>query len=190
MTDFVRRIRKAHNGNLVEHGWRCGAGKPDDSCSIGHAQPALHCGLVGCRHANSPLGSRPFFSCARLWGWAKGARMKCLNMIGPQVRRLRYQRGWSQEKLAEKLQLLGWDISRAGLGKIESRLVHVEEYELLYFARAFNVRLDDLFPPIDTGRQIHEVVAELMRRKPQRGDGPTKALALGLVARAPRRWSG
>ncbi|HTS18488.1 MAG TPA: helix-turn-helix domain-containing protein [Verrucomicrobiae bacterium] len=111
-------------------------------------------------------------------------------MIGPQVRRLRYQRGWSQEKLAEKLQLLGWDISRAGLGKIESRLVHVEEYELLYFARAFNVRLDDLFPPIDTGRQIHEVVAELMRRKPQRGDGPTKALALGLVARAPRRWSG
>jgi transcriptional regulator with XRE-family HTH domain len=116
--------------------------------------------------------------------------MKCQNMIGPQVRRLRYQRGWSQEKLAEKLQLLGWDIGRVSLAKIESRLVHVEEYELLYFARAFNVHLDDLFPPIDSGRQIHEVVAELLQRRPRPGNCPPKTLAHGTVARAPRRWSG
>jgi transcriptional regulator with XRE-family HTH domain len=115
--------------------------------------------------------------------------MKCQNMIGPQVRRLRYQRGWSQETLAGKLQLLGWDIGRVGLAKIESRLVHVEEYELLYFARAFNVRMDEVFPPIDTGRQLREVVAELMQRGPHPGNCPTKTPAHGTVARAPRRWS-
>ncbi len=115
--------------------------------------------------------------------------MKCLNMIGPQVRRLRYQQGWSQEKLTEKLQLLGWDISRAGLGKIESRLVHVDDYELLFFARVFQVRLDDLFPTIDPARRMDEVVGELMQRRPHPGEFPTKALALGTVARAPRRWS-
>ena len=115
--------------------------------------------------------------------------MKCQNMIGPQLRRLRYQRGWSQEKLAGKLQLLGWDIGRVSLAKIESRLVHVEEYELLFFARAFNVHLDDLFPPIDTRRQIHEVVAELLQRRPPSKGSPRKEIAAGKIPRAPRRWS-
>ena len=91
--------------------------------------------------------------------------MKCRNMIGPQVRRLRYQQGWSQEKLAEKLQLLGWDIGRVGLAKIESRLVHVEEYELLYFTKVFNVGLADLFPKIGAEQQIHEALTELMQRR-------------------------
>jgi transcriptional regulator with XRE-family HTH domain len=115
--------------------------------------------------------------------------MKCQNMIGPQVRRLRYQRGWSQETLAGKLQLLGWDIGRVGLAKIESRLVHVEEYELLFFARAFNVRLEEIFPSINTGRQLREVVAELMQRKPSSEASGKKAIAVGKIARAPRRWS-
>jgi len=135
------------------------------------------------------VGSHPVIPCAPLSRWAKGERMKCQNMIGPQVRRLRYQRGWSQEKLAEKLQLLGWDIGRVSLAKIESRLVHVEEYELLYFARAFNVRLDEVFPPIDTGRQLREVVAELMQRRTSSKASPEKVIAVGKIARAPRRWS-
>src|SRR5271170_1414711 len=102
---------------------------------------------------------------------------KCQNMIGPQVRRLRCVRGWSQEKLAGKLQLLGWDIGRASLAKIESRVVRVHDYELLFFTGAFNVRLNELFPPIDTKRQIHEVVAELMQRRP-----PSETSPKGVVA--------
>ena len=90
--------------------------------------------------------------------------MKCRNMIGPQVRWLRYQQGWSQAKLAEKLQLLGWDIGRVAVSKIESRLMHVDDYELLYFTRVFNVGLPDLFPKIDAKRQIHEALTELMQR--------------------------
>ena len=91
--------------------------------------------------------------------------MKCLNMIGPQIRKLRYQRGWSQEKLAEQLQLLGWDIGRVAVSKIESRLVHIDDYELLYFAKVFNVGLADLFPKIGAEQQIHEALMVLMQRR-------------------------
>jgi transcriptional regulator with XRE-family HTH domain len=90
--------------------------------------------------------------------------MKYRNMVGPQIRKLRYTRGWSQEKLAEKLQLLGWDIGRVAVSKIESRLVHMDDYELLYFTKVFNVGLPDLFPKIDAERQIHEALTELMQR--------------------------
>jgi hypothetical protein len=67
--------------------------------------------------------------------------------------------------LAAKLQLLGWDIDRVGVAKIESRLVHVDDYELLYFSKVFNVGFADLFPAIDPSRRIHEVLTELMQRK-------------------------
>ena len=99
-------------------------------------------------------------------------------MVGPQVRKLRYVRGWSQNLLAAKLQVLGWDIDRVGLAKIESRLVHVDDYELLYFAKVFNVALADLFPKIDAGRRIHEVLTELMRRRIPSGSSPKTTVAL------------
>ena len=44
------------------------------------------------------------------------------NLVGPQVRRLRIEAGLSQEALAAKLQVNGWDLSRAGLSKIEACL--------------------------------------------------------------------
>jgi len=116
--------------------------------------------------------------------------MKYLNMVGPQVRRLRYARGWSQNVLAAKLQLLGWDIERVHVAKTESRLVHVDDYELLYFTKVFNVGLDDLFPKIDPARRLDEVVTELMRRNPPVEASPKKVTALATTARLPRRWSG
>ncbi|HUJ11425.1 MAG TPA: XRE family transcriptional regulator [Verrucomicrobiae bacterium] len=104
--------------------------------------------------------------------------MKCLNLVGPQIRKLRYVRGWSQNILAARLQVLGWDIDRVGVAKIESRLVHVDDYELLYFTRVFNVRLPDLFPRIDPARRLHDILTELMQREPSR-EPPKKVLALG-----------
>ena len=114
--------------------------------------------------------------------------MKCRNMIGPQVRRLRYQRGWSQEKLAEQLQLVGWDIGRVAVSKIESRLVHIDDYELLYFTKVFNVGLADLFPKIGAERQIHEALTELMQPSP--GVSTKRAGAVGTMVGAPRPRTG
>jgi transcriptional regulator with XRE-family HTH domain len=102
--------------------------------------------------------------------------MKHRNMVGPQIRKLRYVRGWSQTVLAAKLQILGGDIDRVAVAKIESRLVHVDDYELFYFTKVFKVGLADLFPKIDAARRIHEVLTELMQRKlPKRGSSKKAA---------------
>ena len=69
-----------------------------------------------------------------------------LNVIGPQVRKLRVLSGWSQEKLAAKLQLRGWSITRDSVASLELQRRRVPDCELLFLARAFGVKADDLFP--------------------------------------------
>ena len=68
------------------------------------------------------------------------------NIIGPQVRRLRNERDLSQDQLAAKLQLLGLEISRAGVSKIEARLRCVTDAELPLIAQALKVEMADLYP--------------------------------------------
>jgi len=114
--------------------------------------------------------------------------MKHLNMVGPQIRKLRYVRGWSQNILAAKLQILGWDIDRVAVAKIESRLVHVDDYELFYFTKVFNVGLADLFPKVDTARRIHEVLTELMQRRPPPGASPKGVVVLATTVRLQHKW--
>jgi hypothetical protein len=116
--------------------------------------------------------------------------MKYLNMIGPQVRKLRYTRQWSQNTLSTKLQLLGWDIDRVSVAKIESRLVHVDDYELFYFVKVFNISLVDLFPNLDRERGIHEVLTELMQRTTSARYSPKTTVPREMIVRLQRRWSG
>lgn len=73
--------------------------------------------------------------------------MKALNVVGPQIRKLRSQRGWTQEVFAQKLQLAGWDVSRTSLAKLEAKLRWVPDCELLFLAKVLSVQLKDLFPP-------------------------------------------
>jgi len=56
--------------------------------------------------------------------------MRFKNNVGPQVRRRRCARGWSQSVLAAKLQIAGFDISRSGVSKIEPRLSYVDDKTL------------------------------------------------------------
>src|SRR6266496_637974 len=71
--------------------------------------------------------------------------MKKLNVIGRQVGRLRYQRGWTQEILAGRLQLAGWIISRSGISKIENGSVYVPHFRLPCLARLLGVATPDPF---------------------------------------------
>jgi transcriptional regulator with XRE-family HTH domain len=68
------------------------------------------------------------------------------NIVGPQVRRLRVAAGLSQEALANRLQVAGWDLSRAGLSKIEAGLRLVIDAEVVVLARVLGVALDELVP--------------------------------------------
>lgn len=70
-----------------------------------------------------------------------------LNLVGPQVRQLRTENAWTQETLAAKLQVEGWDVSRESLAKLEAQFRRVPDCELLFLAKVFRVNLTDLFPP-------------------------------------------
>ena len=67
------------------------------------------------------------------------------NLIGPQVRRLRVALDWSQEDLAAACQRAGWDGPRSGIGKIESRLRCVTDFEITFLSEALGCRVGELF---------------------------------------------
>lgn len=68
------------------------------------------------------------------------------NIVGPQIRKARYQLDLSQEQLATRCQLLGLDISRSTLAQIEICVRFVSDQELLVLASVLGVTTDDLFP--------------------------------------------
>jgi len=71
--------------------------------------------------------------------------MEKKNIIGPQVRKIRGGKELSQEELAAKCNLVGWDISRGTLAKIESQVRRVTDGEVALIAKALKVRIQDLY---------------------------------------------
>jgi transcriptional regulator with XRE-family HTH domain len=71
--------------------------------------------------------------------------MKSLNLIGRNIGRLRYQRGWTQDMLAAKLQLAGWMISRSKISRIESEQAHVYDFQVFIFSDVFDVEVKHFF---------------------------------------------
>ena len=67
-----------------------------------------------------------------------------LNIVGPKVRKLRNAKDLSQAELARKCQLLGWDITREGIAKIEGQVRHVDDRELVYLCKILCVKSDAL----------------------------------------------
>ncbi len=68
-----------------------------------------------------------------------------MNIIGKNVRLIREKKGWTQEQLAAKCNLIDWEISRGTLAKIESNVRGVTDIEVSYFALVFDVDIDKLF---------------------------------------------
>jgi transcriptional regulator with XRE-family HTH domain len=93
-----------------------------------------------------------------------------LNVVGPQVRKLRERKGWTQEQLAVKLQLLGWDTSREAMNRLENQARRVPDLELFVIAKALSVSTDDLFPGDLRGRI--KTLCPLYRVKLSRGQVP------------------
>jgi len=83
------------------------------------------------------------------------------NLIGPQVRRFRCQRNWSQEELADKLQDMGWNVARQHVAKIEAGEVWVSDIEHLMLAKVFGVKMEDLLPRMDRSQSLFIVLTQL-----------------------------
>lgn len=67
--------------------------------------------------------------------------MELSKYVGSQIRRLREQRGWDQEKLAGKL-----NTSRVSISRYESGLRKANQDTLFDLADIFNVSINEFFP--------------------------------------------
>ncbi len=74
-----------------------------------------------------------------------GSRPK-RNIVGPLIRSLRNQLGWSQEQAAAHCNVVGFDISRATYAQIEMQTRNVTDLELALLAKAFRVKVERLLP--------------------------------------------
>ncbi len=76
----------------------------------------------------------------------KAAKPEAKNVVGPQVKHFRTSKGWTQEQLAARCNLLCWDISRSTLSKIEARGRKISDKEIALLAKALNVGIEQLYP--------------------------------------------
>jgi DNA-binding XRE family transcriptional regulator len=82
-----------------------------------------------------------------------GAMPSQQNIVGPQIRSLRFQRDWTQEELAARCTVRGLELSRATLSKIEAQLRCVTDDELVTLAAALGVTMNQLFPVREGARK-------------------------------------
>jgi transcriptional regulator with XRE-family HTH domain len=66
------------------------------------------------------------------------------NIVGPVIRELRDKKGLSQAQLVAKLNLMGWDLSRGTLAKIEAQIRCVADYEIPILAAGVGVEPSEL----------------------------------------------
>ena len=71
---------------------------------------------------------------------------RCANVIGRNVAKFRYQRGWTQDELVGKLQLLGCYMSRDILANIETQRCVATDKQIEFFAHVFGIENGNLFP--------------------------------------------
>ncbi|MGA3008583.1 MAG: helix-turn-helix transcriptional regulator [Opitutaceae bacterium] len=90
-------------------------------------------------------------------------RRKIRNLIGPQIRRLRTAKGWSQEHLMVALQEIGWNICRQRIARLEACEAWVSDFEMLLLAQALGIEIPELFPKIEDKRQpLYSVLSHLL----------------------------
>ncbi len=86
--------------------------------------------------------------------------MRRLNIIGSTLARLRFERGWTQEILAARLQCQKVDISRQRLANMESGRTQVPDDLIPEFQKAFAVSIVRFFP-----RAVQELDEKFAQRE-------------------------
>ena len=85
------------------------------------------------------------------------------NVVGRQIAKIRYQRGWSQAVLARELQKLGWDVSRSSISKIESRSRQVKDWQIMFLVRALAITHESLYPDVTPGSNFGGQMAKMVK---------------------------
>lgn len=91
--------------------------------------------------------------------------MKYKNLIGAEIRKRRNALGWSQSEFAIKLQLAGLDYDRSQVSKIECRVVHISDYELVFLADVLKVSIGELFQSRPSEEPLHSYVRRTLEKR-------------------------
>ena len=67
------------------------------------------------------------------------------NLVGPVIRKIRYQRGMTQAMLTARCNRVGWDIGENTIAKIEAQIRCVTDKEIVHLAKALGVKIQDFF---------------------------------------------
>lgn len=67
------------------------------------------------------------------------------NIIGRKIKYLRKMKHLTQEELAAKLNLMGLNIDRSMISRIESQSREITDVEIVAIAKALKVSIDELF---------------------------------------------
>jgi hypothetical protein len=84
------------------------------------------------------------------------------NVIGPQVRRLRCAKSWSQEALTSMLREQGWNICRQRVARIEACEAWVGDFEMLLIARTLGVEMQELVPKMEGDQPLYAAISDLL----------------------------
>ena len=95
--------------------------------------------------------------------WINGTDM---NVVGPLIRKLRYQKQMTQEQLSAQCQVLGLNLTRGTLAKIEARLRFLKACELFVIAKVLGVSMESFYPADFGARQPGSPPRNAAKRAP------------------------
>lgn len=67
------------------------------------------------------------------------------NLIGPVIRKIRYQRDLTQAMLTARCNRAGWDVGENTIAKIEAQFRCITDKEIIFLAKALGVKVQDFF---------------------------------------------
>jgi transcriptional regulator with XRE-family HTH domain len=91
----------------------------------------------------------------------EGDGMRFQNITGRRVAYLRYQKKWTQDRLASKLQCQGVDISRLSLARMEWGVTKISDAVLAGLQKVFGIPIIQFFP-----QEVQDSDADFAKRVP------------------------
>lgn len=67
------------------------------------------------------------------------------NVCGKNIKKIRKEQKVTQDELCARMQVMGYQISRSDISKLENGKKFITDFELLGFSKALNVSILDLF---------------------------------------------
>lgn len=69
------------------------------------------------------------------------------NITGKNIKKIRKDNKITQEDLCARMQVMGYQISRSDISKLENGKRFISDFEIVGFAKALKVNILDLFKP-------------------------------------------